>query len=148
MRQKKSQYYQEVKIQDSIIKNTKMTTEIPKKEKKRGLLKFFPKKVGGLVLILVIFSAQALVLSAFEAHVINVTAHICIPLETRTPGYWKTHPEIYIDNDYLPQYLGDEEINTEQKAFQVFKDGDAKEMRNQLKSHILAMKFNIAHFGI
>src|SRR4030042_4785990 len=137
-------YYQEVKIPIRVIKNNKMISDKTKKEKMGVFKKSFSKKAGGLVLISFIFLSQVLLLSAFEAHIINVTAHICVPYESRTPGYWKTHPEVYAN--YLPQILGNELIDTVQKADKVFRDGNARDMRDKLKSHLLAMKFNILHY--
>lgn len=86
----------------------------------------------------------------------NVKATICYDAETRTMGYWKTHPNVY--KSYLPQYLGCnttssecvsgyEEINNKTEVDQIF-DANNSVMRNKLKKQLLAMKFNIAHFKI
>lgn len=95
-------------------------------------------------LVMAMFAA-AIPLSAFEAHIINVTAKICDYSKTYTMGYWKNHPEIYAQ--YLPQTLGDEVINILAEANQVFLDYNLS-MRNKLRGQLLAMKFNIAAFGI
>lgn len=69
--------------------------------------------------------------------------------ETKTIGYWKNHPETY--GNHLPQFLGDhpddEEIDSLQEVDDIF-DASDDSMRNKLKKQLLAMKFNIAHFGI
>jgi len=109
------------------------------------LIRSILKRAGSLVFLIPIIIAQIALFSAFEAHVINVTARICIPLETRTPGYWKTHEEI--TTQLLPKTLGDEEITTFEQAFDIL-DSDAVDMRDKLKSHLLAMKFNIAYYGV
>lgn len=149
-----SQYHQEIEIPVRVIKSNKEAlyamgmSDTASNKIRPGLPKRFLKKAVIFGLILFAFLAQALVLSAFEAHVINVTAHICTPLETRTIGFWKNHPEIYVDNNYLPQWLGYEEIDTQEKADEVFRNANADEMRDMLKAQLLAMKFNIAHFGV
>ena len=149
-----SQYYQEVEIPIRIIKSTKKALDAidmlgtASNKIRLGLSKRFLKKAVIFGLILFAFLAQAFALSAFEAHVINVTAHICTPLETRTIGFWKNHPEIYVDNNYLPQLLGDDVIDTQEKVDEVFENANADEMRDMLKAQLLAMKFNIAHFGV
>ena len=110
------------------------------------LIKKILKRAGSLVLIVPFILAQVVLLSAYEAHVINVTAHICQYSETRTPGYWKTHEEI--TTQLLPKTLGcDEPITTFSEAFDVL-DSNAKDMRDKLKSQLLAMKFNIDYYDI
>lgn len=44
--------------------------------------------------------------------------------------------------------LGNQWINSVEGAEEVFDNANAKEMRNQLMAQLLAMKFNIAYFGI
>jgi len=136
----------EIKIPVRIVKIRKILNKA-QKGMKLNLSKPFLKKIGSFVLVLAIISAQVFLLSAFEAHVINVTAHICSPSETRTMGYWKNHPDVY-DPHCLPQYLGDEPLNTVEEVNQVFKDANADIMIDMLKGQLLAMKFNICVFGI
>jgi len=104
------------------------------------------KKINYLFLIGLLIASQIPLLSAFEAHIINVTAHICGFSETRTIGYWKNHPEVY--ENCLPQYLGDEEITTAEEVDEVFENANSDDMRDMLKGQLLAMKFNIGCFGI
>ena len=79
----------------------------------------------------------------------SIATAICYDTEIRSMGYWKTHSDVY--KPYLPQYLGGysegEIIDTVEKAQQVFYDSPTP-MENMLKKHLLAMKFNLAHFGI
>ena len=111
--------------------------------------KGFLRTIGCLILTFSIIASQSLVISAFEAHIINVTAHVCRYSETRTMGYWKTHINAYFP--LLPQILGapiaDDNIDTPTKVQQVFLDYNLS-MRNKLRGQLLAMKFNIAGFGI
>ena len=84
-------------------------------------------------------------LSAFEAHVVNVTAKICNPSEIKSAGFWKNHGNLYI----LPQTLGNETVSTALQAKNIFKAGESHSlMGEKLKAQLLAMKFNIAYFGI
>lgn len=124
-----------------------MVTDIlEKKEIKGGGFQKFFKRLGFAVLIAFALVVQVALLSAFEAHVINVTAHICHYSETRTPGYWKTHEEITMQ--LLPQTLGcDETVTTFEQAFDIL-DSNAQDMRDKLKSQLLAMKFNIAYYDV
>jgi len=142
-------YYKEVKIPVRIImtQGTKgrISGQIPE-ETNLGGFNYFLKKAGNLALIIALISSQVYLLSAFEAHIINVTARICDFSETRTMGFWKNHPEVY--ENCLSQYLGGEPVSTEEDVEQVFDNANAKEMRDMLKAQLLAMKFNIACFGI
>jgi len=87
-------------------------------------------------------------LSAYEAHVINVTAQICKDMgRTATIGYWKNHPEDYMP--HLPMSLGSELITNESEANFILNYGDdASDMTNKLKGQLLAMKFGVVHFGV
>ena len=140
----------EIKIPVRII-DLRSISNKAQKEMKLSLLKPFLRKAGSFILALVIISTQVLLLSAFEAHVINVTAHICNYSETRTPGYWKTHEEI--TTQLLPQTLGCDatgttfEVTTFEQAFDIL-NSNAKDMRDKLKSQLLAMKFNVAYYGV
>ncbi|KPJ57429.1 hypothetical protein AMJ49_00630 [Parcubacteria bacterium DG_74_2] len=146
MAEKKSKHNKKIKVPVKIVKNIETISVEIKKEMKLGLSKLFFKKIANLAFILFILLSQVIFLSAFEAHVINVTARICIPLETRTPGYWKTHPEVY--EPYLPVSLGCETISTVPEADAVFWKCDAVDMKEKLRCHLLAMKFNIVHYGV
>ena len=138
-----SKYHLEVMIPIKVI-NTKMTQI----RRKISFKKIF-KTTFCSILTFGLFLNQASLFTAYEAYIINVTAHICRYSETRTMGYWKTHPEVYVY--YLPQFLGapasDDIIDTQQKVNQVFRDYNLS-MRNKLRGQLLAMKFNIAHFAI
>jgi len=92
-----------------------------------------------------------------EEIVSNFTAKACCYTEIRSCGYWKTHSDVY--KNHLPQALGgyptDQIINTVTKANNVLESGCGncgcdcdKTMKGKLKGQLLAMKFNIAHFGI
>lgn len=88
----------------------------------------------------------AVFISAFEAHVINVTATICNQSETHTIGFWKNHPQLYVP--LLPIQLGNQNIYTQAEVKEVFYNANANDMANQLKAQLLAMKFNVLYFGI
>lgn len=135
---KKSKYYKKISIPVRIIKKIDKTGYLRKNAKKAGYL--------GLLSILILVQIQGL--SAFEAHIINITARICRHSETRTMGYWKNHEEVYLPYILLSDiYLGNEYI-TEEKVDEVFDNANADVMAFMLRGQLLAMKFNIAHFGI
>jgi len=79
----------------------------------------------------------------------RIATAICRDVGIRSMGYWKTHPNVY--EPYLPQFLGgyptDEIIDTVEKAQTIFNTVPPS-MKDMLKKQLLAMKFNIAHFGI
>ena len=86
----------------------------------------------------------------------KIKAQICYDAETRSMGYWKTHPDAY--KSYLSQYLGCnssssecilgyEEISNQSEVNEIFNANNSI-MRNKLKKQLLAMKFNIAHFKV
>jgi uncharacterized repeat protein (TIGR01451 family) len=154
-----SNYYQEVEVPIKIIDTKKQRSmklkRKPKKVKKvKGVLKRFLKTAVYLALVLVLILSQTFILSAYEAHIINVTAHICNWSEIRSCGYWKHRSHIY--QYLLPQTLGDEVVNTVPKADRILRSACGKcsgcgcdeTMRGKLKGQLLAMKFNIARFGI
>lgn len=101
----------------------------------------FASKLGLILMILTV----AVPLTAFEAHVVNVTATIerrpCDVFEIRSLGYWKTHSENWI----LPQNLGNDLVMTNADADAVF-NAPNNVMRNKLKKQLLALKFDIAFF--
>ena len=118
-----------------------------KKIKKKSPFSYFIhiKKAFVMGVVVLTILMQSSLFNAFEAHVINVTAKICDNSETRTMGYWKNHESVY--EPLLPQNLGNDIIDTQQKVEQVFDDYNLS-MRNKLMGQLLAMKFNIAYFGI
>lgn len=92
-----------------------------------------------------------------EEIVSNITPKMCCYTEIRSCGYWKNHSNVY--KYHLPQTLGgyptDEIVNTVTKANNILTAacgtcgcGCDNTMRGKLKGQLLAMKFNIAHFGI
>lgn len=144
-----SDYYKTIKIPVRII-------GYPKRKRK----KFFPQTFKIASVLFLLFSViifQTGIFSAYEAHVVNVTAHICNYSEIRSCGYWKNHSNVY--KKLLPQTLGgypnDEIVSTVSQADKILTSGCGncgcgcdKSMRAKLKGQLLAMKFNIAYFGI
>ena len=102
----------------------------------------FASKIGLVLAILMI----AVPLTAFEAHVVNVTATIerrpCEEFEVRSMGYWRNHPE----NRIFPQTVGDTTVTNDAEADAVF-DLPNNVLANKLKKQLLALKFSIAYFG-
>src|SRR3989344_4871781 len=102
----------------------------------------FASKVGVVLMLLLV----AVPITAFEAHVVNVTATIerrpCEEFEIRSMGYWKNHPE----NRIFPQTVGDTTVTNDAEADAVF-DLPNDVMANKLKKQLLALKFDIAYFG-
>ena len=143
-------YYKTMKIPVRIIEDKRRVAVNFRKGTNFGLLTPSLKRVGKIFLILLFLSSQVYLASAFEAHIINVTARICAPSETRTIGFWKNHPQVYAN--CLPQFLGDYPadlwINTEDDVNAIFDAANAQDMRDMLKAQLLAMKFNICAFGI
>lgn len=103
------------------------------------------RKVNSVFLIFVLVIGQVILVSGYEAHIVSVTAHICNYSEIRSMGFWKNHPEIYIN--YLPQTLGEELIDAPEKADAIFRNANAFDMANALMAQLLAMKFNVAYAG-
>ncbi|PIR98910.1 hypothetical protein COT87_02275 [Candidatus Collierbacteria bacterium CG10_big_fil_rev_8_21_14_0_10_44_9] len=102
----------------------------------------FVSKIGVVAVILFL----AVPMTAFEAHVVNVTATIerrpCEEFEVRSMGFWKTHQEERI----FPQAVGDSTVTNNEEASGVFNLPN-NVMANKLKKQLLAMKFSIAYFG-
>lgn len=96
-----------------------------------------------LVLLMFLF---VIPLTAFEAHVVNVTATIerrpCVELSIRSKGFWREHPERWI----LPQTLGSMIIATPEDAEAVFSAPNTE--LNKLKKQMLALAFNISAYGL
>jgi hypothetical protein len=103
------------------------------------------------ILISIVISNYSMLASAFEAHIINVTARICNLSETRTIGFWKTHETLYFPF-LLPIWLGGEYIDADTEGAarvnEIFEEANADFMVNMFRAQLLAMKFNIKHFGI
>jgi len=87
----------------------------------------------------------------------NIKVDVCCTSEIRSCGYWKTHSNVY--QPHLPQTLGgyphDQIVSTVTQAQNILTAacgtcgcGCDNTMRGKLKGQLLAMKFNIAHFGI
>jgi LPXTG-site transpeptidase (sortase) family protein len=70
----------------------------------------------------------------------------CRYADIHTIGYWKNHEEVYLP--LLPVSLGSDQINTQEQVDAVFDNANAKEMSYMLKAQLLALKFNIAEFGV
>ena len=147
-------YYKEMKVPVKILKNKERISDKNPKETNLGRVSYFLKKAGYLVLIIALISSQVYLLSAFEAHIINVTARICDLSETRTMGFWKNHFNVYKNclypeyNLYLGDYPDDLNIESKDQVNDIFEDANADVMRDMLKGQLLAMKFNICAFGI
>jgi predicted ribosomally synthesized peptide with SipW-like signal peptide len=75
-----------------------------------------------------------------------VISEKCEDYEIKSHGYWKNHPEIYAQ--YLPQNLGSYVVDTTTKANAVFSECGGSDMADKLRCQLLAMKFNVAHFGV
>ena len=75
-----------------------------------------------------------------------VISEKCEDYEIKSQGYWKNHPEIYAQ--YLPQTLGNYVVDTTTKAGAVFSECGGNDMSDKLRCQLLAMKFNVAHFGV
>ena len=75
-----------------------------------------------------------------------IMAEHCEYFEIKSHGYWKNHPEVYAL--LLPQTLGDYVVDTTTKANAVFVECGGLNMSDKLRCQLLAMKFNIAKWGI
>ena len=76
----------------------------------------------------------------------DVTAKICFDTETKSKGYWKNHSEVY--EPYLPLNLGNEIVNNISDVDRILQTEYSSSMLNKLEGQLLAMKFNIVHFGV
>src|SRR4030042_2066228 len=101
-----------------VIKTPMELDKLLKKEKVSVSIKKSLKKLFAVFLIIATISGPAYLISAYEAHVVNITARICNWSEIRSCGYWKNHSSVY--KPHLPQTLGgyptDEVVNTVTKA--------------------------------
>jgi len=150
MSKKVSKYYKKTK---SPVKIVNILEKAKEKINFSGFNRFL-KIAGQFIFVAFLILGALESFSAFEAHVINVTARICSFVETRTIGFWKTHPDVYAL--LLPQYLGcypedgcypdDEWINGVPVVDDIFKKANADVMADMLRAQLLAMKFNVAYF--
>lgn len=103
-------------------------------------------KTVKVFLIVVIIATQSLTLSAFEAHVINVTARVCQLAEVRSMGYWMNHLEYF--SDCFPVIVGGEKVDQERAEgiFDAIKG--QHDMEDMLRAQTLAMTLNIQCSGI
>jgi len=85
-------------------------------------------------------------LSASENHVIEVTASICENSEKNIVFNWNENMEIY--QTLLPQKIGNEIIENADEASGMLMLKNDLNIRNDLKSKLLALKFNMAYIGI
>lgn len=80
----------------------------------------------------------------------SIASKYCYDSEIKSRDYWKNHSDVYAP--YLPQILGgypaDESVDTVAEANEILASASYETMREKLKEQLLAMKFNIAHFGI
>jgi len=103
------------------------------------------RRIFGVALASFIFYLLSLpLIFAFEAHVLNVTAKIngCSEFEIRSRGYWKNHEE----NWTLPQTVGAISVSTPEDAEDMLNGNE--DMTDRLERELLALKFNVAHFGV
>jgi len=95
-----------------------------------------------LVLLLI---TMVVPLSAFEAHIVNVTATIerkpCKDFPTRNRSTWLAHAGEWV----LPQILGDIEVVFPADAAHYLDTNSGR--IDRLRAQLLALKFTIAHFG-
>ena len=75
-----------------------------------------------------------------------IASEKCEEYEIRSQGYWKNHPEIYAQ--YLPVTLGNYVVDSSTRAQAVFYECGNSDMSDKLRCQLLAMKFNVAHFGV
>lgn len=157
MPNRESKYHKKVEISVRTVKSAEGILNKVLKTKNLGLLKGLLGKAIYLALVFSVVGSQVVLLSAFEASIINVTARICDLAETRTIGFWKNHYDIILDpdNELLPQCLGN---HPEDMCFNgipavddvliedIFENANAKEMADMLRAQLLAMKFNVAYF--
>lgn len=113
---------------------------------RRGLRLLLTSK---LLLIPVLFSL-VMPMTAFEAHVVNVTAMIegrpqqdCQVFEVRSMGFWKEHEELWM----LPQSVGNTPVTSKSQAIFVFNAPNSF-AEWKLKKQLLALKFNIAYYHL
>jgi hypothetical protein len=101
--------------------------------------------VASKLIVVLMLSAFVLPLAAFEAHVINVTAKIerkpCVDFEIWNRSTWAGHQELFV----LPQTVGSLTVSDPVIALSILNTNDTR--FNRLRAQLLALKFNIAHFG-
>lgn len=77
----------------------------------------------------------------------NIKTLNCENIEIRSQGYWKNHDEDYVLPQLLGDYPDDIQITTADEAEAIF-DNHSSLMQDILRIQLLAMKFNIAKFGL
>ncbi|MCU0653033.1 MAG: lamin tail domain-containing protein [Candidatus Pacebacteria bacterium] len=107
--------------------------------------KIIEKIISGFCLVLAAFALQGCLFASFETHAINVTATVCRHSDIRSVNYWQGHPGIY--ENLLPVNIGNEIVDTLSRVEIIFGGYDKSPIDN-LKSELLALKFNEAYFGI
>lgn len=85
-------------------------------------------------------------LNAFESHVVEVIANVCANSDTDMILNWTENPGVYAM--LLPQEVGGEIIDTPEKTDSTLLLEHDANIRNQLRSQLLVLKFNIAYFEI
>lgn len=154
---RENKYHKKVEIPVSVNQRKEGVLDKAQKIISLGLSKGLLGKAIYLALVFSLVGSQVVLLSAFEASIINVTARICDLVETRTIGFWKNHYDIIInpDNELLPQFLGNhpEDIwfngipEVDDVLIEdIFENANAKEMADMLRAQLLAMKFNVDYF--
>lgn len=108
-----------------------------------GRFRMRPRLSAAVVIALFIALNSAALLSAFEAHIINVTAEIegCDEFKVRSKGYWKNHEEVW-NPALLPQTVGGILVDDLFDGQDIF-DANGT-MADRLRAQLLALKFNIA----
>lgn len=76
----------------------------------------------------------------------SIKAKMCFDSEIKSKGYWKNHLDVA--KPYLPQMLGNEIISSTSSAYKVLDTDYSLSTRNKLKGQLLAVKLDVAHFGI
>lgn len=106
----------------------------------------FKSITASLCSVSIILMSNFPLLGASENPIIEVTANICENTETNMILKWNGNAEIY--SALLPQKLGNEMIESQNEAVGILQLENDLNIRNKLRSELLALKFNIAHFEI
>lgn len=124
-----------------------MGKEIPVKARGEGGNGVFIKTALKVFIALLVIG-QMLLLSAFEAHIVNVTAKICAPSEVRTMGYWKNHLDDF--SWCLPVTVGGESVDKTraEEIFSVANPTEPHDPMDMLRAQTLAMTLNVECGGI
>lgn len=110
----------------------------------RRLFRFLLVSKLGLIVVLLTLVVP---FSAFEAHVVNVTAKIerepCREFHLENRWFWHMHSDLWI----LPQTLGNEEVIFPADAEAILDPHNYTTPLTRLRAELLVLKFNIAHTG-